>query len=85
MEELLSFVRIGSIVVWEFEVTLLNLFIKFIKALVFRLCKSSRMGTVEEFRLKSPNLVWCTTGRIAESALASACADSSLTCQAMQN
>ena len=57
MEESLSFVRIWSIVVWEFEVTPVDLLIKFINALVFKICKYSRMGTVEEFglKLKSPS------------------------------
>ena len=52
MEELLSFVRIWSIAVWEFEVTLVDLLIKFINAVAFKICKYSCVGTVEEFRLK---------------------------------
>ena len=46
MEELLLFVRIWSVVVWEFKVTRVNLLIKFINALVFKICKYSRVGTL---------------------------------------
>ena len=52
MEKLLSFVRIWSIVLREFEVTVVDLLIKFINALVFKICKYSRAGTAEKFRLK---------------------------------